>query len=85
MRRIDLELDRERRNQILDASLHCFLQLEYEGTFIDDVARKPNLSRSLIYLKFKSKQDLLSGLYVDFNECASRVRERFKVKNPHER
>jgi len=65
--------------------LSCFLQLGYANTSMDNVAMKANLSRSLIYLKFKSKQDLLSGLYVDFNECASRVRESFKVKNPHER
>lgn len=57
-RKIDLELDRERRNHILDASLHCFLQLGYANTSMDDVARKANLSRPLIYLKFKSKQHL---------------------------
>jgi hypothetical protein len=34
------------------------------------------LSRSLIYLKFKSKQDLLSGHYVDFMENALRESEK---------
>lgn len=33
------------------------------------------LSRSLIYLKFKSKQDPLSGLHFDFMEKALEVRE----------
>jgi AcrR family transcriptional regulator len=40
MRRTDLELDRERRNQILDAALHCFLQFEDAKTSMDDVPRK---------------------------------------------
>ena len=62
--------DRERRKQILDAALQCFLQFGYSKTSMDDVARKANLSRPLIYLKFKSKQDLFWGLYVDFVEGA---------------
>src|SRR6202007_1844954 len=72
----DLRLDRERRNQILEAALNCFLQFGYAKTSIDDVARRANLSRPLIYLKFKSKQDLLSGLYVDFMESALRESEK---------
>src|SRR5271155_1085715 len=63
-------LDRERRKQILDAAFQCFLQFGYSKTSMDDVARKANLSRPLIYLKFKSKQDLFWGLYVDFVEDA---------------
>ena len=63
-------LDRERKKQILDAAFQCFLQFGYSKTSMDDVARKANLSRPLIYLKFKSKQDLFWGLYVDFVEDA---------------
>jgi TetR/AcrR family transcriptional regulator, transcriptional repressor of aconitase len=54
----------------LDAAFQCFLQFGYSKTSMDDVARKANLSRPLIYLKFKSKQDLFWGLYVDFVEDA---------------
>jgi AcrR family transcriptional regulator len=70
MRRTNENLDRERRKQILDAALQCFLQFGYSKTSMDDVAKKANLSRPLIYLKFKSKQDLFLGLYVDFTEEA---------------
>jgi len=55
MRKTDLELDRERRNQILAAALHCFLQFGYAKTSMDDVASNANLSSPLIYLRFKSK------------------------------
>ena len=54
----------------MDAAFQCFLQFGYSKTSMNDVARKANLSRPLIYLKFKSKQDLFWGLYVDFVEDA---------------
>ena len=50
----------------MDAAFQCFLQFGYSKTSMDDVARKANLSRPLIYLKFRSKRDLFWGLYVDF-------------------
>src|SRR6266850_7010186 len=70
MKKTDVNLDRERRKQILDAALQCFLQFGYAKTSVDDVAKKANLSRPLIYLKFKSKQDLFRGIYVDFMGAA---------------
>ena len=70
MRGTRVELDLERRKQILDAALQCFLQFGYAKTSMDDVAKRANLSRPLIYLKFKSKQDLVRGIYVDFMNAA---------------
>jgi AcrR family transcriptional regulator len=70
MTKSDVNLDQKRRKQILDAALQCFLQFGYSKTSMDDVARKARLSRPLIYLKFKSKQDLFWGIYVDFMEEA---------------
>jgi AcrR family transcriptional regulator len=37
---------------------------------MDDVAKRANLSRPLIYLKFTSKQDLVRGIYFDFMKPA---------------
>ena len=53
-----------------DPPLQCFLQFGYAKTSMDDVAKRANLSRPLIYLKFKSKQDLVRGIYVDFMKSA---------------
>ena len=53
----------ERKKDILDASLHCFLNFGYAKTSMDDVAKKAGISRPLIYLKFKNKEDLLIGLF----------------------
>jgi len=64
------ERDLRRRQQILDAALQCFLQFGYAKTSMDDVAKRANLSRPLIYLKFRSKQDLVRGIYFDFMESS---------------
>lgn len=53
----------DRKKDILDAALHCFLNFGYSKTSMDDVAKKAGLSRPLIYLKFKNKEDLLLGLF----------------------
>ena len=47
-------LDRERRKQILDAAFQCFVQFGYSKTSMEDVARKSNLSRPLIYSETES-------------------------------
>ena len=46
----------KRRTAILAAALKCFLQFGYAKTSMDDVAKEANLSRPLIYLKFKNKE-----------------------------
>jgi AcrR family transcriptional regulator len=53
----------ERKKDILDAALYCFLHFGYSKTSMDDVAKKAGISRPLIYLKFKNKEDLLLGLF----------------------
>lgn len=53
----------ERKKDILDAALHCFLNFGYSKTSMDDVAKRAGISRPLIYLKFKNKEDLLIGLF----------------------
>ncbi len=53
----------DRKKDILDAALDCFLNFGYSKTSMDDVAKKARISRPLIYLKFKNKEDLLHGLF----------------------
>jgi AcrR family transcriptional regulator len=55
--------DQERRQEITEAALYCFLHFGYAKTSMDDVAKKANLSRPLIYLKFKNKESLLIGIF----------------------
>lgn len=53
----------DRKKDILEAALNCFLNFGYAKTSMDDVAKKAGISRPLIYLKFKNKEDLLLGLF----------------------
>jgi AcrR family transcriptional regulator len=55
--------EEQRKKDILDAALYCFLHFGYAKTSMDDVAKRAKLSRPLIYLKFKNKEDLLLGLF----------------------
>jgi TetR/AcrR family transcriptional regulator, transcriptional repressor of aconitase len=52
----------KRRKAIIVAALKCFLQFGYAKTSMDDVAKEAKLSRPLIYLKFKNKEELYMGV-----------------------
>jgi len=71
---IDEQRDAERRREILDAALACFLQFGYAKTSLDDIAQKAGISRPLLYRKFKNKEDIFGACYDDvFNKLYPRV------------
>ena len=51
-----------RRHRILDAAAELIIHHGYDKTTIGDVANRVGLSRGLIYLLFKNKDDLLEAL-----------------------
>jgi AcrR family transcriptional regulator len=55
--------DAERRRTILDAALSCFVQFGYAKTSLDDIARRANLSRPLLYRKYRNKEDIFGAVY----------------------
>ncbi|PTL77226.1 TetR/AcrR family transcriptional regulator [Vitiosangium sp. GDMCC 1.1324] len=57
------ERDAMRRAEILEAARECFLQFGYAKTSLDDIARRANISRPLIYRKFKNKEDIFAALF----------------------
>lgn len=59
----DPELDEKRRKQILEAALRCFLSFGFSKTSMDDIAREAGVSRPLVYLKFKNKDDVFAGVF----------------------
>lgn len=59
----DEVLDEKRRRQILQAALHCFLTFGFAKTSMDDIAKRAGVSRPLIYLKFKNKDELFAGVF----------------------
>ena len=47
-----------RRKVIIDAALECFLQYGFAKTSLDDIAKRAKLSRPLLYLLFKNKEEV---------------------------
>lgn len=47
-----------RRKAIIDAALECFLQYGFAKTSLDDIAKRAKLSRPLLYLLFKNKEEV---------------------------
>ncbi len=52
----------ERPRQILDAAIKLFCELGFEGTRLEDIADRANVSKATIYLYFESKEDLFFAL-----------------------
>lgn len=71
----------ERKKDILDAALYCFLNFGYSKTSMDDVAKRAGISRPLVYLKFKNKEDLLLGLFDHIMD--GRLEEAEKIAQSH--
>src|SRR5690242_10505586 len=51
-----------RRAEILDATEAVAAEVGWDAMTMDQVARKARLSRALLYVYFKDKQDLLFGI-----------------------
>jgi AcrR family transcriptional regulator len=58
----------ERRAQILDAAMRCFGEQGYHVATMDDLARAAGLSKGSLYWHFRSKEDLLLGLFEAFSQ-----------------
>lgn len=52
-----------RRRVIVDAARACFLQFGYAKTSLDDIAKRANISRPLIYRQFRNKDEIFGVVY----------------------
>jgi len=55
-----------RRSKILLAARWCFLNFGFAKTSFEDIARRANLSRTLLYRVFKDKEDIFKAVFVDW-------------------
>lgn len=63
------EAPTERRSQIIQAALACFMRRGYNTTTMDDIVAESGLSKGTLYWYFKSKDDLLqSAILTTFEE-----------------
>jgi AcrR family transcriptional regulator len=51
----------ERRAQIMQAALACFIRKGYNNTTMDDIVAESGLSKGTLYWYFKSKDDLFAA------------------------
>lgn len=54
----------QRKQEILQAALACFVGVGYEKTTMEDIRRRANASTGSIYHHFKSKEQLAADLYL---------------------
>lgn len=54
------------RQKILDVGLRLFMQLGFDNTYMDEVARKAGVTKPAIYYYFKDKQTLFEATAVQF-------------------
>lgn len=53
------EIKQQKRGQILQAALELFAHKGFHATTVDEIARRSDVSKGLIYNYFKDKKDLL--------------------------
>jgi AcrR family transcriptional regulator len=58
---------RDRREDILQASLHLFAERGFHGTSMRDIARAANITEGLIYHYFASKRDLFRAIIEEYS------------------
>lgn len=56
----------DRPAEITEAALEAFAEQGYSGTRVDDVARRAGVSKGLLYLYFKTKEDLFKAVIRSF-------------------
>jgi TetR/AcrR family transcriptional regulator, transcriptional repressor of aconitase len=54
---------KERRRLLVEAARSCFLQFGFAKTSLDDIAKRANISRPLIYRSFKNKEDIFAAVF----------------------
>jgi len=69
-----LEEKERRRAEILDAAEALYAKEGWDAVTVDQVARGARLSRALVYVYFKDKQDILFGIG---ERAMSTLRDRF--------
>jgi AcrR family transcriptional regulator len=64
--------------QILDGARSAFMELGFEGTSVDDIARRAGVSKATVYKHFADKQALFVA--VVRSECARHVELTFTIR-----
>ncbi|MBB2792776.1 UNVERIFIED_ORG: AcrR family transcriptional regulator [Rhizobium pisi] len=52
-----------RRDSVLQAARWCFLNFGYSKTSLDDIAKRANIARTLLYKMFSDKEDIYGAVF----------------------
>lgn len=75
----------DRQDAILDAAFHAFATYGYRRTTIEDIARGAGLSRTAVYLHFRSKEDVFRSLSERyFDTCLTDMQAALASPGPAE-
>lgn len=75
----------DRRAHILEAAFECFLRYGYAKTSMNDIATECQLSRSLLYLQFKTKEEIFGAVLTDMFDRAYQAALAVKSKRASRR
>ena len=53
----------ERRSKVLEAARWCFLNFGFSKTSFEDIAKRADISRTLLYRIFKDKEDVFTAVF----------------------
>ena len=68
-----IELEKQRREQILGAALGLFFENGYANTTMSDIAVAAGISKGLIYHYFKNKAEVLFSYEENLQECLDEI------------
>ncbi|QYK41537.1 MAG: TetR/AcrR family transcriptional regulator [Paracoccaceae bacterium] len=75
----------DRQDAILDAAFHAFAGYGYRRTSMEDIATGAGLSRTALYLHFRSKEDIFRSLSERyFDQCLADMRAALDTPGPPE-
>ncbi|WP_226567854.1 TetR/AcrR family transcriptional regulator [Bacillus stratosphericus] len=72
MPKISVSKRKERKRLILQAALEVFSETGYCSATIDDIVKKANISKGLIYTYFKSKEEIFLDLVEYWQEISKK-------------
>jgi AcrR family transcriptional regulator len=79
--KVPKEYFKYRKDEILTASWKCFAEKGYQGTTMNDIAKKLDLSAGVIYNYFKNKDEILDALWAWALKSENQIFELMDTKN----
>jgi|GEM_PF-683717 AcrR family transcriptional regulator len=70
-----MELEIQRREQILSVALGLFYKNGYKNTSMADIAKAANISKGLIYHYFENKAELLFSYQENLDSCLNEIND----------